>query len=169
MKITHDDSEEVERCEDCVKGKLNRINLTSRDLHKVSKPLELVHSNLCQLPDKSRQGSHYMMTFVDEFSHPGIVYFLQDKSEAFKCFKHFVNYAERQTGEKLRVIRMDNSGEYTSGEWYTYCQALGIKQSMGPPHSPQLNGVAERYNRALLNCILPSLLQAGLPVKFWED
>lgn len=40
---------------------------------------------------------------------------------------------------------------------------------MGPPHSPQLNGVAERYNRTILDRSLPSLLYASLPIKFWED
>lgn len=40
---------------------------------------------------------------------------------------------------------------------------------MGPPHSPQLNGMAERFNRTILDRLLPSLLQANLPVKFWED
>lgn len=40
---------------------------------------------------------------------------------------------------------------------------------MGPPHTPRLNRVAERFNRTLLDRILPSLLQANLPIKFWED
>lgn len=39
---------------------------------------------------------------------------------------------------------------------------------MGPPNSPQLNGVAERYNHTLLNRILLSLFHANLPVSFWE-
>lgn len=90
--VSVDDSEAVTRCEDCIKGKLNRINLGSRVLHQVLRCLERVHSDLCQLPEKSRQGSRYMMTFVDEFTHLGIVYFLKCKSEAFACFKHHINY-----------------------------------------------------------------------------
>lgn len=31
-----------------------------------------------------------MMTFVDEFTHRAVVYFLKYKHEAFKCFKHYV-------------------------------------------------------------------------------
>lgn len=45
----------------------------------------------------------------------------------------------------------------------------GINHSMGPPHSPQLNGMAERFNRTLLDCILPFLFHARLPNQFWED
>lgn len=110
-----------------------------------------------------------MMTFVDELSHLGIVHFLKHKSEAFTCFKHYANYVERQTEGKPKSIRTDNGGEYTSKDWSTYCKALGIRHVMGPPHSPQLNGVAERYNRTLLNQILPLLLYSNLPIKFWED
>lgn len=40
---------------------------------------------------------------------------------------------------------------------------------MGPPHTPQLNGVAERFNRAILDRKLPSLFKANLPLRFWED
>lgn len=164
-----DDSDEVERCQECIRGKFNCLNMLSREMHKVSWRLERVHSDLCQLPEKSRQGSRYMMTFVDEHTHLGIVLFLECKSKAFSCFKHYVNFVERQTGDKLRIIRTDNSGEYTSFEWDQYCTTLGIKHAMGPPHTPQFNGVAERFNRTLLDCILPSLLKANLPIKFWED
>lgn len=40
---------------------------------------------------------------------------------------------------------------------------------MGPPHSPEMNGTAERFNRTLLTCLLPTLFHANLPVRFWED
>lgn len=143
--------------------------MSSREHHKVSRRLERVNSDLCQLPAVSRQGSHYMMTFIDEFTHHGVIYFLKCKSEAFKCFKHFVSFAKRETSEKFKKICTDNGGEYSSKEWSEYCVTSGIRHSMGPPHSPQLNGVAERYNRTILNHILPSLLLANLPIKFWED
>ena len=109
------------------------------------------------------------MLFIDEHSHYGVPYFLKSKSQAFSAFKHYVAYAEHETARKLKVIRSENGGEYTSHEWLSYCQENGIKHSMGPPHSPQLNGVAERYNRTILDRILPSLLHASIPIKFWED
>lgn len=169
IAVSIDDSEAITRCEDCIRGKSSRINMASREHHRVARKLNRVHSDLCQLPCKSRQGSRYMMTFVDEFTHRAVVYFLKYKHEAFKCFKHYVNYAERETQEQLKCIHTDNGGEYSSNEWKALCEETGIKHSMGPPHSPQLNGVAESYNRTLLDRILPSLLHANLSTKFWED
>lgn len=39
---------------------------------------------------------------------------------------------------------------------------------MGPPHTPQLNGVAERYNRTLLDRLKPSLKHSALHQEFWS-
>lgn len=39
---------------------------------------------------------------------------------------------------------------------------------MGPPHTPELNGKAERYNRTLLNCLKPSLSHSSLHREYWS-
>lgn len=143
--------------------------MVSREHHKVSRRVERVHSNFCELPGRSRQGSRYIMTFLDELMHYALVYFLKSKRDAFLAFKRPIACVERDTGEKLRSIHSDNRGEYTSNEWNNYCSDSGIRHSKVPPHPPQLNGVTERYKRTLLDCVLPSQLQANLSVKFWED
>jgi transposase InsO family protein len=51
---------------------------------------------------------------------------------------------ENQTGRKIRVLRSDNGGEYTSKEFEDYCTAVGIKKELTVPYNPQQNGVAER-------------------------
>lgn len=66
------------------------------------------------------------MTFVDEFSHYSVIHFIKNKSQASTCFKHFVNHTERETERKVKKIRSDNGGEYTSSEWEKYCSDSGI-------------------------------------------
>lgn len=83
IKILTDDLEDIVQCVDCVKGKMSRINLTSREHHRVGRCLEQVHSDLCQLPCKSCQGSRYMMTFLDEFTHRGVIDFLKSNMRPF--------------------------------------------------------------------------------------
>ncbi|KAC9553688.1 hypothetical protein E3N88_45637 [Mikania micrantha] len=63
---------------------------------------------------------------------------------------HFDFHAlvERQTGKKLKCIRMDNGGEYI-GPFDAYCREKGIRHQKSPPKTPQLNGLAERMNRTL--------------------
>ena len=56
-----------------------------------------------------------------------------------------------------------------SNEFATYLSEAGISHEPGPPHSPELNGVAERMNRTISNLIRCSLLGANLPKSFWAD
>lgn len=106
------------------------------------------------------------MTSLDEHTHFVIIYSLQSKDQALSVFKPYVAYAESETKSKLKSILTDNAGEYTSQEWLDYCSVTGIKHSKGSPHSSQLNGVAERYNRTLLTKMLPSLFHANQPARF---
>lgn len=162
------DSEDVIKCEDCVVGKLSRLNTKNKSNHKVSETLACVHSDLCSLPTKSYNGSKYFITFLDEKTHFVVLYVLNSKDQALAAFKHYPAFAERDTGKKLKTIRTENGGEYTSTDWNTYCLTSGITHSRGPPHSPQLHGKAERFNRTLLDKILPSLFHTALPTRFWE-
>lgn len=168
ISITMDNSDEIMRCEECIKGKLNRLNIKSRSGYKVDRVLGRVHSDLCELPTTSQEGLKYIMTFIDEHSHYATLYFMKSK-DAFENLKRYVMMAERETCETVACIRSDNGGEYMSAVWDSFCQERGIKHSMGPPHSPQLNGVAERFNCTLLDRILPNLFKSNLPVRFWTD
>ncbi|PLW22660.1 hypothetical protein PCANC_26274, partial [Puccinia coronata f. sp. avenae] len=50
-------------------------------------------------------------------------------------------------------LRSDNCGEYLSNEITKYLADSGITHEPGPPHSPELNGVAERMNRTISNLV----------------
>lgn len=95
-----------------------------------------------------------------------MVYNIKLKSQVFDCFVHFTQLAERETGLKLVDLRSDNGGEYISNRMQVWCRNHGIKQTMGPPHPPQLNGIAERYNRTLLDRLKPSLKHSSLHQQF---
>lgn len=44
-----------------------------------------------------------------------------------------------------------------------------MKHEPGPPHSPQLNGVAEKANRSLCDRLRCLLVSAKVPKAFWAD
>lgn len=66
-------------------------------------------------------------------------------------------------------LRSDNGGEYVSLRLKVYLRSLGIRHTMGPPHTPQLNGVAEQYNQNLLQHIKPLLKDSPYHQEFWTD
>ena len=74
---------------------------------------------------------------------------MRTKDQVLGYFKHFVVLIERQTGKKLKCIRSDNAGEY-SEPFDAYCKEHGIRHQFAPPKTPQLNGLAERMNRIIV-------------------
>ena len=46
---------------------------------------------------------------------------LTSKDEAAAAIKKFKTHAEAESGKKLRVLRTDRSGKFTSVEFIVYC------------------------------------------------
>ncbi|KAL0454937.1 UNVERIFIED_CONTAM: hypothetical protein Slati_0832900 [Sesamum latifolium] len=96
-------------------------------------------------------GFSYFITFTDDHSRYGYVYLMRYKSEAFGRFMEYRLEVENQTNRKIKALRSDRDGEYLSGEFIDYLKVNEILSQWTPPGTPQLNGVAERRNRTLLD------------------
>ncbi|KAK4389833.1 Retrovirus-related Pol polyprotein from transposon TNT 1-94 [Sesamum angolense] len=68
---------------------------------------------------------------------------------------------------KIKTLRSDRGGEYLSGEFIDYLKENGIVSQWTPPGMPQLNGVAKRRNRTLLDLIRSMMTFTELPLSFW--
>ncbi|KAL0453952.1 UNVERIFIED_CONTAM: hypothetical protein Slati_1373300 [Sesamum latifolium] len=73
---------------------------------------------------------------------------------------------ENQTSRKIKALRSDRGGEYLSGEFIDYLKENGILSQWTPPGTPQLNGVAERRNRTLLDMVRSMMSFMELPRPF---
>ena len=100
--------------------------------------LELVHSDICgPMSTASLNNNVYFILFIDDFSRMTWVYFLKHKSQALSMFKNFKSMAETQSGQKIKVLRTDNGGEYISKEFNAFCSEDGIVHQLTTPYSPQ--------------------------------
>ena len=97
------------------------------------------------------------------------VYFLKTKDQVLDYFKLFHAMVERDTGKKLKCLRTDNGGEYTSREFDVYCGSHGIRHERTVPRTPQHNGVAERMNRTIMEKVRSMIIMAKLPKPFWGE
>ena len=66
------------------------------------------------------------MIFVDDFTRMMWVAFLKEKSEALEKFKIFKNKVVNESSFKIRNLRSDRGGEFTSREFNIYCEEHGI-------------------------------------------
>ncbi|KAL0287273.1 UNVERIFIED_CONTAM: Transposon Ty1-BL Gag-Pol polyprotein [Sesamum radiatum] len=112
--------------------------------------MNLIHTNICgPLNTLARGGYSYFITFTDDHSRYGYVYLMKYKSKAFARFKEYKLQLENHTGHKIKALRLDQGGEYLSGEFIDYLKENGILSQWIPPGTPQLNGVAQRRNQTL--------------------
>ncbi|GMH04123.1 hypothetical protein Nepgr_005962 [Nepenthes gracilis] len=90
------------------------------------------------------------------------------KDQVAGTFQQFHVLVERETGRRLKAVQSDNGGEYI-GTFDAYCRAHSIRHQKTPPKTPQLNGVAERMNRTLMERVRCMLFEARLPGSFWVE
>ena len=93
---------------------------------------------------------------------------LKTEDQVFSVFKDFHVRLERETGWKLKAIRADNGGEY-QGQFEEYCRSKGIRLKFTVRKTPELNGLAERMNRTIMERVQSMLAHAKLPKTFWVE
>lgn len=162
------DENQLTQCEICALGKQVKkpFHLNSQ---RASKPLELVHSDVCQATEPSIGNSKYFLTFLDDFSRKIFVYFLRTKDEVPAVVDNFIRMVENQTNHKVKTLRTDNGREYLNATLKSILDKAGIRHETTIAYNPQQNGRAERVNRVLLEKTRCMLVGANLPSKFWAE
>jgi transposase InsO family protein len=151
----------------CAQGK-NIKNPFPKRNNKVEGALELIHSDVCgPMPSSSISGYVYYVSFIDDYSRKTWVYFLKSKDEVFSKFKEFKALIENLSERKIKILRSDNGGEYTSKEFVNFCKDVGIKRELTTPYNPQQNGVAERKNRTIMEAMKTMIHDQDLPMCLW--
>ena len=154
-------------CETCVNEKIHRRCFPTTGRKRGEYPLSLVHSNVCGTVNvRSPGGAKYFVMFIDDKTHFTWVYVLKHKHEVFQKFVEWKAMVERSLGHKVKVLRTDNGGVYTSTEFKQYLKGEGIPHELTIPKTPEQNMVAERMNRTLMKTVQSMLLGAKVPQTF---
>ena len=86
---------------------------------------------------------------MDEFSRYTKVYLLRSKDEAEQKFLVFKSEVENQLDKRIKRLRSDRGGEFSTSFLKEVCETHGIIHEFTAPYCPQQNGIAERKNRTL--------------------
>jgi hypothetical protein len=68
------------------------------------------------------------MQLVDDYTRMIALFFLKKKLEAFKHFKIYKEMVETEPYLKIKFLRLDIGGEFTSKEFMDFCGEHGIKR-----------------------------------------
>ena len=101
-------------------GKNVKGSFPSSD-NRSKKILDLIHSDVCgPMTVASLNGYLYYVLFIDDHSRKTWIYFLKHKDGVLAKFQEFKARVENLTGRKIKVLRSDNGGEYTSKEFINF-------------------------------------------------
>lgn len=109
------------------------------------------------------------MTFINNFSKYCYSYLLKTKDEVFNKFKVFKTDVENQIEKKIKILRSDHGGEYTSNEFAMFCEEHSIIHEISAPYSSQSNGITEWKNRTLLDMVNFMIISSGVLKNLWGE
>jgi hypothetical protein len=136
-------------CKHCQQGKKIKTRFKSKE-YSTTRPLEIVDTDLVgPTTTKGLKGEKYFMLLVVDYTRMTAVFVLRNKSEAFENFKAYKEMVENEMDSKMKFLRSDNGGEFTSKEFMDYCSRHGIKRKFSIARTPQHNGVVERKNMTI--------------------
>jgi hypothetical protein len=154
-------------CDRCVKGKLTQKSFPQSE-SRATQVLELVHSDLFELPVLSYHRYKWVMTVLDDFSSTAYLVMLSSKSDAANQLINMINFLSNLLGQKCLKLRTDWGGEYVNQKLKDFVATSGIQHELTSPNVHQQNGRAERLNRTLHEKSQAIRMQACLPENWWE-
>jgi len=98
-----------------------------------------------------------------------VVYGLKSKSEVMEYITENEAKVTSKFSVKISSFRCDNGTEFVNRDVESFFHEKGIMFELTVPGTPQLNGVAERLNRTILDKSRCLLLDSKLPKSFWIE
>ncbi|GAC1660287.1 MAG: hypothetical protein PVS3B3_30240 [Ktedonobacteraceae bacterium] len=156
-------------CEGCVRAKSHRKPFGVAT-NRSKEILGRIHTDICgPIPNPSIGGARYILTFIDDATRFATIYALSKKSDTFELFMKYKSFTEKQTGKSIKILHSDGGGEYVNTEMREYLTLHGIHHETTTAETPEQNGVAERYNRTLLESLRAMMHSAGIPEPLWAE
>ncbi|GFU64130.1 retrovirus-related Pol polyprotein from transposon TNT 1-94 [Trichonephila clavipes] len=125
--------------------------------------------DLCgPMPTESQGGNKYFLSIIDDYSRKVTVFPIRNKSDLFHTFIRFQKRAERFLSKKVIAVRTDGGLEFCNKDMDNFLTELGIKHEVTNSYTPEMNGVAERFNLSALDGIKTLLKSSEVPISFGE-
>lgn len=157
------------KCSNCIQSKMTNLPFENNRT-KTTEILELIHTDLNGPHNTTGYGGEkYFLTFIDDYSKCTRVFCIKSKAETAKCFIEFVNLVENKFNKRLKKLQCDNGKEYLNKDIYNFIRQKGIELLPCPPYVHELNGVAERYNRSIMDVGRCLMREAKIHRRYWPE
>jgi transposase InsO family protein len=114
-------------------------------------------------------GWNHYISFIDDAKRYDTVLFLIKKSDSTERIKGHVAKLKQKFGRAPTYMRVDNGSELVNAEVKKFAEEEGITIETTAPYSPLQNGIAERFNRTILELVCAMLIAKDLPSFLWDE
>jgi transposase InsO family protein len=157
-------------CDACIQAKQAWKSYPQEAKHRSQTPGERVMSDVWGPAEKESIGKwKYYILFTDDCTRYVHVLSLKDKGQAFDHIKEHIAQIKRHYGRVPKWLRFDNGKELVNDKLRKLAMEEGIIIETSAPYSPSQNGVAERFNRTLLELARAMLISKDLPIFLWDE
>jgi hypothetical protein len=109
------------------------------------------------------------MLLIDDYTRMTWVSFLKNKSEAIDKFKVFKELVENETDLKIKCLRSDNGGEFTSNEFENFVRCMESKDNFQQPGHHNRMVWQKEKNRTVQEMERTMLNDSKLSYMFWRE
>ncbi|POW01580.1 hypothetical protein PSTT_12373 [Puccinia striiformis] len=156
-------------CEACAVSKITKGSFHTRH-SQASKPFEELHLDLVgPISPTSRGGHRYFMTVVDSCTRFVAAIPLKRKSDATESIIQAINLEAKRFGYYPTVIHSDRGTEFINSHLTEFCKLHSIRSRQSDAYTPQQNGLAERFNRTILESMRAIFKDSGLRKDLWHE
>jgi len=156
-------------CQSCALAKITKASYKHRT-SRASRPLEEIHLDLIgPIKPMSYKKHQYILTIVDSATRYCSAVPIPAKSEVFEVLSALLDIEAKRLGYYPSIIHSDQGTEFTNSQLEDYCKKHVIRLRFSDPHTPQQNGLAERFNRTILESLRTVLLDSKFPKHLWSE
>jgi len=76
---------------------------------------------------------------------------------------------ENESDHRIKCLRSNRGGEFTSNEFFDFCEEHGIRREFSTARTHQKNGVVERMNIMVQQMARAMLDESGTPATLWGE
>lgn len=162
-------NDKFDKCVTCINAKQQRKSFKVSKSKLAANRLDLLHTDLCSFEHESWSRAKYMFTIIDDCTRKVFAYFLKSKDGVTAAFEGFRTMIENECDYKIKSVRSDNGKEYCNERFENLLKINGIKHQLTVPYNPEQNGVAERYNRTIVEKMRAMMIDAKCDNRMWAE
>lgn len=162
---------EEKQCDVCARTKATRQPIASAwSTPHCANFGDHIHMDLWG-PAKVQTINHqrYTSTMIDDTTSWLEEPLMRSKDEAFGTYVVYEARLQTQYGIKVKEVRSDCGGEFTSQDFLDHLTQQGTIQRLTVHDTPQHNGLAERTHGTIFNMVRSMLISSGLPHNLWGE